>query len=378
MAERDLYAPSAATLAGDNADIYFRRSCDILAAEQLNPVVAMEVFARQRALLCGLREAQALLRQVLGPEAEVWSLDEGDWIEPHEVVLRICAPYRQFGLYETALLGMLSSETGWATAAAECVAAADGVPIVSFGARHVHPEVSARMEYAAIVGGCAGCATPRGAALAGIEATGTMPHALILCLGDTLKAVEAFDRHIDAEVERIALVDTFRDEAEESLRLAAALGERLWGVRLDTPSERGGGLVCILVSHRSYSCRYGLIPKPWLRWYRPFFCLGGWLVLLGRCLGAVGEGMSDHSANLRNGSGASARSRRCSRWPRGTKYSRLCRGRQTAGYHILWSVVVLAARLATTRCSGSGSLLKKRHNYQFFVVGLYLVSGQGL
>ena len=239
MLERDRYAPSAATLAGDNADIYFRRSCDILAAEQLNPVVAMEVFARQRGLICGLREAQALLRQVLGPAAEVWSLDEGDWIESHEVALRICAPYRQFGLYETALLGMLSSETGWATAAAECVTAADGVPIISFGARHVHPEVSARMEYAAIVGGCAGCATPRGAALAGIEATGTMPHALILCLGDTLKAVEAFDRHIDAKVERIALVDTFKDEAEESLRLAAALGERLWGVRLDTPSERG-------------------------------------------------------------------------------------------------------------------------------------------
>ena len=89
MAERDPYAPSAVTLAGDNADIYFRRSCDILATEQLNPVVAMEVFTRRRALLCGLREAQALLRQVLGEEAEVWSLDEGDWIESREVVLRI-------------------------------------------------------------------------------------------------------------------------------------------------------------------------------------------------------------------------------------------------------------------------------------------------
>ena len=41
------------------------------------------------------------------------------------------------------------------------------------------------------------------------------------------------------QVLRIALVDTFKDEAEESLRVAAALGERLWGVRLDTPSERG-------------------------------------------------------------------------------------------------------------------------------------------
>jgi nicotinate phosphoribosyltransferase len=66
-----------------------------------------------------------------------------------------------------------------------------------------------------------------------------MPHALILIFGDTVRAVEAFDRHVDPDVPRIALVDTFKDEAEESVRVADALGERLWGVRLDTPSERG-------------------------------------------------------------------------------------------------------------------------------------------
>jgi nicotinate phosphoribosyltransferase len=66
-----------------------------------------------------------------------------------------------------------------------------------------------------------------------------MPHALILIFGDTVRAVEAFDRHVDPEVPRIALVDTFKDEAEEALRVADALGDRLWGVRLDTPSERG-------------------------------------------------------------------------------------------------------------------------------------------
>ena len=36
------------------------------------------------------------------------------------------------------------------------------------------------------------------------------------------------------------MVDTFHDEAEEALRIASALGERLSAVRLDTPSERGG------------------------------------------------------------------------------------------------------------------------------------------
>ena len=114
----ELFAPDEATLAGCNADIYFERSRQILAAEDLDPVVVVEFFARQRALLCGMREVQALLRRVLPATAQVWCLDEGTWIEPLEVVLRIRGPYRHFGLYETALLGMLSSETGWATAAA--------------------------------------------------------------------------------------------------------------------------------------------------------------------------------------------------------------------------------------------------------------------
>jgi nicotinate phosphoribosyltransferase len=34
-------------------------------------------------------------------------------------------------------------------------------------------------------------------------------------------------------------VDTFHDEAEEAVRVAQAMGDRLWGIRLDTPSERG-------------------------------------------------------------------------------------------------------------------------------------------
>ena len=66
-----------------------------------------------------------------------------------------------------------------------------------------------------------------------------MPHAMVLIFGDTVEATQAFDRHMPPEVTRIALVDTFKDEAEESLRVAEALGDRLWGVRLDTPAERG-------------------------------------------------------------------------------------------------------------------------------------------
>ncbi|MCL4393681.1 MAG: nicotinate phosphoribosyltransferase, partial [Chloroflexi bacterium] len=173
------------------------------------------------------------------PQAQVEALDEGAPMSAREVVLRIRARYSAFGLYETAMLGMLASQSGWATAAREIVSAAAPLPVISFGARHVHPDVSARLEYAAVVGGCVTGATPGGARLAGKEPAGTIPHAMVLIFGDTVKAAAAFDKWMPKEVNRIALVDTFHDEAEESVRVAQAMGDRLWGIRLDTPSERG-------------------------------------------------------------------------------------------------------------------------------------------
>jgi nicotinate phosphoribosyltransferase len=167
------------------------------------------------------------------------ALSDGDVISPKEVVLRIRARYRAFGLFETALLGIMAQSTGWATAARECVDAAAPEPVISFGARHVHPEVSDTLDYAAVIGGCVGASTPAGARLADLAPTGTMPHSLVLIFGDTVKAAEAFDRHMPPDVPRIVLVDTFHDEAEEALRVAEALGDRLYGIRLDTPSERG-------------------------------------------------------------------------------------------------------------------------------------------
>lgn len=226
-------------LSKDRADVYFARTQTILREEGLNPVVIMEVFPERAGLLCGMGEVLDLLATVLPETGEVWAMEEGEPIERKEVVLRIKGPYQSFGLYETAILGILAHESGWATAAREVVEAAGDIPVISFGARHVHPDVSARMEYAAIVGGCASCATPAAAELAEIEPTGTIPHALILILGDTVETTLAFDKYIPPEVSRIALVDTFRDEAVESLRVAEAMGDKLWGVRLDTPSERG-------------------------------------------------------------------------------------------------------------------------------------------
>jgi nicotinate phosphoribosyltransferase len=235
--------PSHEILSGDSADVYFARAETILEKEGLDPLVTMEVFTRQDAVLCGIDEARNLLGHVLAgadpDETMLETLHDGDAIEPKEVVLRIRARYRRFGLYETAFLGILAQSTGWATAARTCVDAAAPDPVISFGARHIHPDITDVLDYAAIIGGCVGASTPAGARLAGLAPTGTMPHSLVLIFGDTVDAALAFDRHVEPDVPRIVLVDTFKDEAEEALRVARALGDRLYGVRLDTPSERG-------------------------------------------------------------------------------------------------------------------------------------------
>jgi nicotinate phosphoribosyltransferase len=229
-----------AVLSGETADVYFARTIEILRHEALDPVTTMEVFSSGAGILCGMEEVRALLARVL-PEGnrQVWALAEGETMDRKEVVLRITALYQSYGLYETAIIGILAHCSGWATAAKECVEAARGIPIISFGARHVHPSVAGVMDYSAIIGGCSGCSSVAGARIAGIEPSGTMPHALIIIMGDTVKATVAFDKYMPPEVPRLSLVDTFKDEAEESLRVAQTLGERLGGVRLDTPGERG-------------------------------------------------------------------------------------------------------------------------------------------
>ncbi|NLL43937.1 MAG: nicotinate phosphoribosyltransferase [Firmicutes bacterium] len=223
---------------GLTTDIYFVKTKEILAGlNKEDTTVVAEIFARRAGVFAGAEEAKVLL-QDLG--LEVWSLPEGAAFEAKEVVMRIQGRYASFGIYETAILGILASSSGWATAARTAKEAAGGRPVLVFGARHLHPAVAPVMERAAVVGGVDGSSCILGAKLAGLEPSGTVPHALFLIVGDTLEAAEAYHKFMPPESVRSMLVDTFKDEVEESLRLASSPKTGLESVRLDTPSERGG------------------------------------------------------------------------------------------------------------------------------------------
>lgn len=223
---------------GLTTDIYFVRTREILDKLHLGrtPVVG-EIFPRKPGILAGVGEVLHLLE---GKQVKVWAVPEGGEFAPKDVVMRIEGPYEEFGMFETTILGFLASSSGWATAARQVKEAAGDKQVICFGARHVHPAVAPVMERAAVIGGIDGASCILAAKLLGREPSGTVPHAIFLIVGDTVKVAKAYDELMPPDAARIVLVDTFKDEAEEALRVAEALGKHLAGVRLDTPGERGG------------------------------------------------------------------------------------------------------------------------------------------
>ncbi len=223
--------------AGATTDVYFVRTLEILRSLGLadTPVVA-EIFTSGDGVLAGADEVRYLLRDA---GVRIEALPEGSAFSNREVVMRIEGPYARFGMYETVLLGMLAHASGWATAARHVVTVAKDTPVYSFGARHVHPAVAPVMERAAVLGGMRGAACILGARLAGQEPVGTMPHAFILLVGDTLRAAAAYHERMPSGVPRLVLVDTFTDEAIEAVRVADGMHGALTAIRLDTPRERG-------------------------------------------------------------------------------------------------------------------------------------------
>jgi nicotinate phosphoribosyltransferase len=228
---------------GEVADVYFHRTMEILRARGLeNTPVHAEVAYKtsdpdEWFVVAGLDEVAALLG---GVEVEAHAVPEGTICRSNEPVLTLSGPYGAFAEHETAILGFLCQASGVATGAARCRIAAGERPVVSFGARRMHPAVTPMIERAAYLGGCDGVAVELAARRLGIPASGTLPHALALILGSTAEAAKAFDEVISADVPRTILIDTFDDEKFGALIAARAIPDSIYAVRLDTPGNRRG------------------------------------------------------------------------------------------------------------------------------------------
>ena len=223
--------------AGYYSDKYFVRAREILLADGYQPRVTMQVFGKAHAFLGGIDEAIAILRlcTVEWRDIEVWALHDGDEIEPWETVLLIEGPYDAFAHLETLYLGVLSRRTRVGTNTRRVVEAARPKEVMFFPARHDHWLVQTGDGYAAHVAGAIGVSTDAQASWWGSEGIGTVPHALIAAYGgDTTLATAKFAEHMEPNVRLVTLVDFENDCVRTALEVARALGERLYGVRIDT------------------------------------------------------------------------------------------------------------------------------------------------
>lgn len=225
-------------LAGLTTDIYFLTTMSVLGEMGIaGKEVVAEIFARKPGVLVGIDEVKNILQD---KNVEMWALEEGMEFEPKETLVRIKGPYENFAIFESVLLGCLASPSGWATAARKVKEACKDKSFICFGTRHVHPSVAPVMERAARIGGASSVSNILAAKLLGEKPTGTLPHSAFIVAGDTLSVAKKYHEIMPKEYKRIVLVDTFKDEVEETLRLAKEMGKELYGIRLDTPSERGG------------------------------------------------------------------------------------------------------------------------------------------
>ncbi len=271
------------------SDIYFWREKITLEKHQLHPEVTMQVFQKKDAVLCGIDEAVAVLKvatgrytdyskayklfdklidfkskarqqfignhkaylkaieqkmEVSGQLDELWqngferlkveALNDGDQIAPWETVMHITGDAGLFAHLETVYLGILARRTKIASNVRDVVDAANGKIVLYFPARFDHWAVQGGDGYAAHIGGASGVSTDAQAQWWGAKASGTVPHALIAAVGgDTIKAVSLFGNTYP-DVDLVALVDFDNDSIATSLQCCEALGDRLWGVRLDT------------------------------------------------------------------------------------------------------------------------------------------------
>jgi nicotinate phosphoribosyltransferase len=237
-------------------DKYFLRSKEILQKENLNPKVMLQVFIRKG--LCyvyGVDEAIAII-QKYAPSAEIWALKEGLFIENCETIMTIKAPVQDIIDLETMYLGVISAETTLqndkqdinlkevSANMAKIVELVGNRAVIYMGARHWRYDRDFEISKACFEAGAKSCSTGIGASSVGSYSVGTIPHALEAIYhykygieNAVVEATKAFNKHIDKDVPRIALIDYANQEIIDTFRVIAELDEDLFGVRIDTCGE---------------------------------------------------------------------------------------------------------------------------------------------
>lgn len=124
---------------------------------------------------------------------DIWAIPEGTVVFPNEPLITVKAPVVEAQLLETMMLLILNHQSLIATKTSRIVRAAQGRPVMEFGARRAHG-ISAAIygARAAIIGGAVGTSCTATSLKFDVPASGTMAHSWIQSFDTEYEAFKTY------------------------------------------------------------------------------------------------------------------------------------------------------------------------------------------
>lgn len=172
-------------------------------------------------------------------QGDIYSVEEGEIVFPHEPIVRIHANILEAQFLETISLNILNFQTLIATKAARIVNAASGKNVLEFGLRRAHGiDGALSASRAAFIGGVESSSNVLSGKKFGIPVRGTMAHSWVMAF---TSEQDSFDRYADIFPHNtILLVDTYNTlekgvpAAIQTLKRLQAKGIKSFGIRIDS------------------------------------------------------------------------------------------------------------------------------------------------
>lgn len=167
---------------------------------------------------------------------DVWAIEEGTPIFPHEPILTVRGPVIQSQFVESMILLIINHQSLIATKASRIVRSAAGRPVMEFGTRRAHGSAAAIYgARATYIAGCAATACTIADRDHGIPATGTMAHSWVQMFPTEYDAFKAY-----AEVypdNCVLLVDTYnvlKSGVPAAIKVFKEKKPKSMGIRIDS------------------------------------------------------------------------------------------------------------------------------------------------
>ena len=171
---------------------------------------------------------------------DVWAIPEGTPIFPKEPIITVRGPITELFLIETLLLLKINHQSLIATKANRIVRAAQGRPVMEFGARRAHGmDASVYGARAAYIGGCVGTSCVKAGRDFDIPVSGTMAHSWVQLFDSEYEAFKAYaEVYPDKSLFLVDTYDVLKSGIPNTIKVAnevlKPLGCRPLGIRIDS------------------------------------------------------------------------------------------------------------------------------------------------